>query len=215
MPFRNFIFSLIILTVGCDSKNQKTLQLIDNNIVSIDSVIGNSIARQTHYNLAEINADDLYSLDSNSVKALFNKRTITSDTSKFTLNYDAYSRYYLFDHVVLKDKFLFTIIHNDEVGYNGLYQFVVDKKKNQICYADLIAITGGDGGDYTNDSLIFNESGDKLTVISTSTYEDIGNGIFNTIQYDSIVRTFNFLLDKRLSKIIHNSSRVDTIVDSK
>ncbi len=125
------------------------------------------------------------------------------------LTYDPYSGYFLFDHVILKDKFLFTVIHNDEVGYNSLYQFVVDKNNRKIYHADLMGVTGGDGGDYTNDSLVFNDPGDKLVIITIS--EDIGNGIANTIQYDSTVRSVNFLLDKTITKHLHNSSRVDTI----
>ena len=204
---------LLILTIGCNTKESKTFQFVHNNIVSIDSIIVNSKPRQSHYNLAEIMVDNLMILDSSSVKALFNNLTLTADTSKFMLTFDPYSLYYLFDHVVLNDKFLFTIIHNDEVGYNYLYQFTVDKNNKRIYYADLIGITGGDGVDYTNDSLIFNSAGDKLTVISTSIYEDIGNSAHNTIQYDSLVRHFNFLLDKRLISTIHESSRIDTIVN--
>jgi hypothetical protein len=201
------------LTVGCNSKSQNTSQLISNDFISIDSVIDISMPRQNNYNFAKIALETLHVLDSNSVKALLNNRIINSDTSKFMSTYDPYSDYYLFDYAVLKNKFLFTIIHNDEVGYSRLYQFVVDKNKKKIQYAELIAITGSDGGDYTNDSLIFNKSGDKLTVISTSAYEEIGNGPINIIQYDSTVRIFNFKLDKRLNKIIHESTRVDTIVE--
>ena len=215
ISLKNHLFILILVIFGCIPKKQKISKFIDGQYVSIDNIITNSLSRQSHINLAEIKIERLFSLDSNSVKALFNNETMTSDTSKFMLTYDEYARYYLYDHVVLKDKFLFTIIHNDEIGYNYLYQFTVYRNNKRIYYVHLIGITGGDGGDYTNDSLIFNQKGDKLTVISNSISEDIGNSAYSTIQHDSLVRHFNFLLDKIIISTLHESSRKDTIVDRK
>lgn len=132
----------------------------------------------------------------------------------FKIQFDEYSRYYFFDFKDLDKKFLFSIIHNGEVGFNNLFHFTFDKEKNKIVQVDYISETGCDGGYINVDILNYNKNGDILYLTSISRFYDyFDNGY--ACQYDSTKFKIEFNLPTTKYYKTDSLSRLDTIWDKK
>ncbi|MDP3446111.1 MAG: hypothetical protein Q8T08_24890, partial [Ignavibacteria bacterium] len=212
MKIRIHILTILIFAlISCSNKGAK-----QENSTSIDTVETFPIEtikrvcfeRKTHYNLDSLNLSKLQIIDSSFFKKWFDKRVI-DNIENTNIAFDQNSRYYFFDFKDLDKLFLFSIIYNDEIGYNHLYHFTFDKEKNEINQIDLIAQTGGDGGDNNIDILNFNQNGDKFRLTSISTYdEDFDKGYIR--QYDSTITDIEFNYRKTKFKKINSMSRLDT-----
>gem|GEM_PF-4098577 len=164
--------------------------------------------RQLFYNLDLIAYSNLKPIDSIFFKKWFNN--LSTHNTKFKIEFDKYSRYYFFDYQDFNNKFLFSILHNDEVGYDNLFHFTFDKEKKQFVQVDFIAQTGGDGGDSNVDRLQYNKDGDILTMTSISiTTQDMDNGYLK--EYDSTLTKIAFDLPITTYKQLHTFSKTDTI----
>ena len=203
---------LLFALISCSNKGAK-----QENSTSIDTVETFPIEtikrvcfeRKTHYNLDSLNLSKLQIIDSSFFKKWFDKR-IVANIENTNIVFDQNSRYYFFDFKDLDKLFLFSIIYNDEIGYNHLYHFTFDKEKNEINQIDLIAQTSGDGGENNIDILNFNQNGDKFRLTSISTYdEDFDKGYIR--QYDSTITDIEFNNRKTIFNKINSMSRLDTI----
>ena len=72
--------------------------------------------------------------------------------------FDENSQYYFYDYKEFDDVLLFTIIQNDEIGYDNFAHYVYDKKTNKIVNVSFIASIGGDGGQYEESVLFYSNS---------------------------------------------------------
>lgn len=203
----------IFVLTSCSNQQEKTQSSTSTNQVDtfpIDYVRQVSSDRQAHYNLDSLDLSKLKSIDTMFFKKWFDN--ISVNNIDFKIQFDNYSRYFFFDYKDLDKKFLFSIIHDDEVGYDNLFHFTFDKEKSKIVQVDYIAQTGGDGGHGNIDILDYNKSGDLLTLTSISTFdEDFDKGY--TRQYDSTINKIEFNLQTTRYIKIDSLSRLDTIWD--
>ena len=201
------------MLTSCSNQQEKTQSSTSTNQVDtfpIDYVRQVSSDRQAHYNLDSLDLSKLKSIDTMFFKKWFDN--ISVNNIDFKIQFDNYSRYFFFDYKDLDKKFLFSIIHDDEVGYDNLFHFTFDKEKSKIVQVDYIAQTGGDGGHGNIDILDYNKSGDLLTLTSISTFdEDFDKGY--TRQYDSTINKIEFNLQTTRYIKIDSLSRLDTIWD--
>lgn len=217
MKTRIFLSTIILFALlACNNKDakQESSSSIDSvEIFPIETIKKLCFERRAHYSLDRLNLSKLKTIDSTFFKKWFDKREIDNLEGE-NITFDKYSRYYFFDFKEVNKLLLFTIIYNDEIGYNSLYHFTVDKEKKKIIQVDLIAQTGGDGGESCIDILNFNKSGSKLRVTSISTYEeDIEKGYKR--QLDSIITDIDFNERKTIYNKVSAVSRLDTIWDKK
>ncbi|HEX8549762.1 MAG TPA: hypothetical protein VF691_22570, partial [Cytophagaceae bacterium] len=148
-------------------------------------------------------------LDTTIVITYFNGLPV-STVKDFTFKFNPYSRYYYLDYAVEDSLFLFSIIHNDEDGYNNLYHGSINARKNKMISLDLIAQTGGDGGHFQKDILHYTSKGKKLNVTSISTSdEDLDFGYKRT--KNSTIVNFSFGFDRTIESEISNVTTIDTI----
>jgi hypothetical protein len=178
----------------------------------IDFIRQVSLDRKNHYNLDSLDLSKLKAIDTNFFKKWFDN--VSVNNVDFKIQFDSYSHYYFFDFRDQDKKFLFSIIHDDEVGYYNLFHFTFDKEKDKLVQVDYVAQTGGDGGHGNVDILNYNKTGDILYLTSISTFgEDFDKGY--TRQFDSTTNKIEFDLPKTKYKIIDSLSRLDTIWDKK
>lgn len=210
------IFTLTILALtSCSTRQEKTESLILSNkidIFPIEYIRQVSHVRNYHYNMDSLDLSKLKPIDTTFFKKWFDNVLVYN--VDFKIQFDNYSRYYFFDFKDQDKKFLFSIIHNDEVGFDNLFHFTFDKEKNKIVQVDYISQTGCDGG-YTNvDILNYNKNGDILYLTSISTFdEDFDKGY--TRQYDSTIIKIEFNLSTTKYLKTDSLSRLDTIWDKK
>ena len=160
------ILLFITFLLGCSSNKVVEDSAQRSNESLVEVIKSNSLPRQLHFNLDSVNS--LAQIDSIAFKTYFHGIHI-NNVEDLKLEYDPYSRYYYHDYAVKDDLIFFSIIHNDEVGYNNLYHFIFDTVKGKVVSADLLGQAGGDGGH--NQIEIFNYSTDgtelKITTISS------------------------------------------------
>ncbi|MDD2798160.1 MAG: hypothetical protein PHV20_06160 [Bacteroidales bacterium] len=201
--------SLSLLLFACANKERVQEQHNTELTFPIEEIRNRCIKRQLHYDVNSLNLSDYKPIDSIFFKRWFDRRSINFIKYE-PIRFDKYSRYYFFDYKELDKLVLFSIIYNDEIGYTSIYHFTYDKAKNRIVQTDLIAETGGDGGESSWNILDYNQAGDRLKITSVSTYdEDYKQGY--THQYDSIISTVEFGNLRTKYKNISSVSRVDTI----
>ena len=202
---------IIFISYSCSSdrsQNTNAIASSDVDTFPIDFIKQNSIERRMHYNMDSVHLNKLVLIDSVFFKKCFANRKL--DNSDFTIVFDPFSRYYFFDFKEFETKILFSIIHNDEVGYDNLYHFVFDNKNRKIIQSDFISSNGGDGGQSNLDILDFNQSGDLLKLTSVF-IEDIDFDKGYTRHYDSTVSNIEFGLDNTKIIKVDSVTRVDTI----
>ncbi|MDX5346731.1 MAG: hypothetical protein LPJ89_07130 [Hymenobacteraceae bacterium] len=208
------IYTLLVFVVLSSCSNQKLkeesfdLPANESLAMPLETIKANSIERKTYYNLDSI-VHELKAVDSTFFKQYFSGLTF-SNIKDHKLEFDPYSRYYFFDYKEVEDLALFSIIHNDEVGYDNLYHFTYDKEKNQMLYVDFLAATGSDGGQNNVDRLRYNQAGDSL--IRMSSFEDwLDFNKGSSREYDSIV--YQILFSKKGTKFLKldSISRMDTV----
>ena len=169
--------------------------------------------RKAGFQLLDINFKKLTPIDSSFFIKWFNNKKVNS-VDDYILTFDSYTRYYFADFKDLDSKFLFSIVHDDEIGYYHLIHFTFDKEKKQFTQIDYIGQSGGDGGEYNEDYLSYNSTGDILILTSISTYdEDFGGGYKQ--EYDSTVTKIEFDVLKTKYTKLGNVSRTDSIWDKK
>jgi len=169
----------------------------------------NSFYRKRHYNLDSVELNRLKPIDTTFFKKYFLGLPL-SNLPGSKIEFDPYSRYYFFDYKDLGELVLFTIIHDDEIGYENLYHFTYHRTKDRLLSVDYLAATGGDGGHGNYDILNYNNYGDTLLRISSSQFwEDINKG--SSIQYDSVI--YKILFSENGTKYIKQDSisRMDTV----
>jgi hypothetical protein len=210
------IFTLTILVLtSCSNRQEKTESSSSTNLVDtlpIDFIRQVSLDRKYHYNMDSLDLSKLKLIDTTFFKKWFDNVSVNNDD--FKIQFDNYSRYYFFDFKDQDTKFLFSIIHDDEVGYYNLFHFTFDKTKQKIVQADYVSQTGGDGGHGNVDLLNYNKTGDILYLTSISTFdEDFDKGY--TRQYDSTITKIEFNLPTTKYLKTDSLSRLDTIWDKK
>lgn len=213
MKTRIFITTILLFTLlSCtkkDTKQGNSTILESVETFPIETIKKVCLERKAHYNLDSLNLFKLKTIDSAFFKKWFDKREI-SNLKNINITFDKFSRYYFFDFKDFNKLFLFTIIHNDEIGYNYLYHFTFDKEKKKIIQIDLIAQSGGDGGENCNEILNYSQNGLKLRLTSISTYdEDFDKGY--TRQFDSTITDIDFNDRKTVYKKLTAVLRQDTI----
>jgi hypothetical protein len=203
-----FLFFVLISLESCTSeKNIDQKANLDYQAL-MKLVVDKSILRKTHLNLDSINFNN-NRVDTVILKTYFEGLAV-SNIKDFKFEYDPFSRYYYYDYIKKDDLILFSIIHDDENGYDNLYHFIFDRSKSSILSVDLIAQTGGDGGHQQIDILDYSPQGDKLRVISISTLdEDFDLGLTRIV--DSSVVNYSFGRKGSIHKEISLVSRTDTI----
>jgi hypothetical protein len=154
------------------SKNsiQQTEETKSNNF-PINEIIKSSKKRKSKYDL-----DYGFNDNTKLIQPEFFKNYLANYSIKnikdFQLEYDKYSRYYFFDFVEF-DKFVsFTIIHDDEVGYDNYYNYTYNKESDQITDVVMIASVGGDGGHGQEEFLFYSNSLKDLLVKTKSEYDE-------------------------------------------
>ncbi len=212
MKTKAVIFTLtILILISCTNRQEKTESSTSTNEVDtfpIDFIRQVSLDRKYHYNIDSLDISKLKTIDTTFFKKWFDNVSINN--VDFKIQFDNYSRYYFFDFKDLDKKFLFSIIHKDEVGYNNLFHFTFDKTKNKIIQADYVSQTGGDGGHGNVDILNYNKIGDMLYLTSISTFdEDFDKGY--TRQFDSTICKIEFNLPATKYIKTDSLSRLDTI----
>ncbi|MGZ5283377.1 MAG: hypothetical protein ACXWEY_13970, partial [Bacteroidia bacterium] len=117
------IFWLCFYACKSEIKDIKdSAELNNDSVLPIEQIKKLSQPREKEYNLSKSISADLKPIDSTFfIKHLEGIVLHSSENGK--LIFDKYSRYYFFDYVDLKDKFLFSILHDDEIGYGNLYHF--------------------------------------------------------------------------------------------
>lgn len=173
---------LILILASCQEKkvssnNIKLNATKEENIDSIEigfpfqQIISNSRTRKTKYEIESGVGTNLKAIPKNILTKYLTPFQIRN-IKDFSIEYDEYSRYYFFDYVAFDDFILFTIIHDDEVGYDNYYSYTYDKKKGVIHDVVLIAIVGADGGHGQTETLIYSNSMKDLTVKTLSEYDE-------------------------------------------
>jgi len=209
------LFLALLSCTNKDTKQENSTKLDSVETFPIETIKRLCFERKSHYNLNTLNLSKLKVIDSTFFKKWFDKRKV--DNLKNTnIKFEQYSRYYFFDFKDLDKLFLFSIIDNDEIGYNILYHCIFDKEKKEIIRTELIGETGGDGGEVNVDILDYNSMGDKLKLTSISTYDDVfTEDKPETRQYDSTIVSIEFSENKTNYKQIMTFSKLDTINTTK
>lgn len=209
------IYTLLVFVVLSSCSNEKLkVESIDapankSLALPLEAIMANSIERQSYYNLDSVEVDELKAIDSSFFKQYFLGLPF-SNIKDYQVEFDPYSRYYFFDYKDLGDLALFSIIHNDEVGYDNLYHFTYDKEKNQMLHVDFLAATGSDGGQNKVDRLRYTQAGDSLIRMSSfEDWSDFSKG--SSIQYDSIVYKVLFSRNGTEYIKLDSVSRMDTV----
>jgi hypothetical protein len=205
---------LFLALLSCTSKQAKYENTTLHDTIEtfpIETIKKVCFERRNHYNLASLKLSDFKVIDSTFFKKWFDKRKV-DNLKNINIKFDQYSRYYFFDYKEVDKLFLFSIINNDEIGYNILYHFVFDKNKKEIIRTELTAETGGDGGEVNVDILDYNSRGDKLRLTSISTYNEVfDENKPETRQYDSTIMAIEFNDKKTNYKRIMTFSKLDTL----
>lgn len=170
--------------MGCSEDNKVTPTHYKNSTNSIEEtkqtkstnfpieeIINNSEKRKSKYNLNYGFIDKTKLIQSEFFKKYLANYSI-KNIKDFKMEYDKYSRYYFFDFVEF-DKFVsFTIIHDDEVGYDNYYHYTYDKENDKIIDVVMIASVGGDGGHGQEEFLFYSNSLKDLLVKTKSEYDE-------------------------------------------
>lgn len=166
--------------------------------------------RKTFYNLDSLDVEKLVNIDSAFFRKWFDN-TKMSNGAAWSIKYHYYSRYYFFDFKDAGNLIFFSIIHSDESGYNLVYNYKFDKHTKQIEEVNLIAVDGGEGGEWISNRLSFNEKGDLLHLTTIRTFENQQSGTKSLVKYDSIVTKMEFNHPKAIITQIDSVSRIDTV----
>lgn len=222
------ICCLMLIFVGCnetpeniqlpkvESKSSEKDEETKKAHFPIDVIIKNSKKRKSKYDLKEKACGDCNQIPSSFFQKYLDNYSV-KNIKDFKLKFDEYARYYFFDYVKFNDYVLFTIIHDDEDGYDNYYHFTYDKTNDKINDVVLVASVGGDGGQYQNETLLYANSFSDLRVKTKSVYDE---DLFDDVNKNCYSRTtdnydtkFNFKRDK--TKIIQENSKTtcDTICD--
>jgi len=208
------IYTLIVLLIISSCTNEK---LKVDSIGSSPDVITlplqiikeKSLERKGYFNLDSVDVNGLVTIDS----AFYNRYFLDLSINNLKgekIEFDPYSRYFFFDYKDTGDLALFSIIHNDEIGYDNLYHFTYDRVKKQLLQVDYLAATGSDGGQVNVDRLKYNQAGDSLIRMSAFEDEsDFSKGLL--VQSDSIV--YQILFNRSGTKYIKldSISKIDTV----
>ncbi|WP_017734123.1 hypothetical protein [Nafulsella turpanensis] len=201
------ILLFITFLFGCSSNKVVEDSAQQENKSLVEVIKLNAHPRQLHVNLDSVNS--LAQIDSITFKAHFHGIEI-NNVEDLKLEYDPYSRYYYHDYAIKDNLIFFSIIHNDEVGYNNLYHFIFDTTKGKLVSADLLGQAGGDGGhnqieifDYSTDGTVL-----KITTIS-SLDEDYSLGYTTTV--DSINKIYKLGNEGAILVKSTTVTRVDSI----
>ncbi|ALI98516.1 hypothetical protein [Rufibacter tibetensis] len=212
---RTLTIFLVVIIASCARQQETVIENVETvekaeAILPLRVIKKNSIERPTHFNMDSIELEKLKAVDSTFFKSYLAGLEFNNDTDA-KVEFDRFSRYYFFDYKELDNFFLFSIIHDDEVGYSILYHFTYDKAVKRISSVDYIGATGGDGGHGITDRLRYNIQGDSLLLTSISTYDrDFSNKGF-TREYDSIVTRTVFNKGKAFHVVLDSIRRTDTI----
>ncbi|MFT7086493.1 MAG: hypothetical protein ACJAV5_002221 [Vicingaceae bacterium] len=206
------------------SNNVKLNAPIEENTDSIEidfpfqQIISNSRTRKARYEIDYGVGTNLKAVPKDILTKYLTPFPIRN-IKDFSIEYDEYSRYYFFDYVEFDDFILFTIIHDDEVGYDNYYSYTYDKKKGVIRDVVLIAMVGADGGHGQTEALTYSTSKKNLTVKSDSEYDEdlFEEGYENcyTREKTQFETTYKFeLLNTQITKRQIKQS-IDTICSTK
>lgn len=174
----------MLILLGCGKKNDETstnevtlkndiqqTKETKSNKFPIKEIIKSSNKRKSKYNLDYGFNDNTKLIQTDFFKKYLSNYSI-KNIKDFQLKYDKHSRYYFFDFVEF-DKFVsFTIIHDDEVGYDNYYNYIYNKESDQITDVVMIASVGGEGGHGQDEFLFYSNSLKDLLVKTKSEYDE-------------------------------------------
>lgn len=152
------------------NSNEETKQTKSTNF-PIEKIINNSEKRKSKYKLNYGFIDKTKLIQSEFFKKYLANYSI-KNIKDFKIEYDKYSRYYFFDFVEFNKFVSFTIIHDDEVGYDNYYNYTYDKESDKITDVVMIASVGGDGGHGQEEFLYYSNSLKDLLVKTKSEYDE-------------------------------------------
>lgn len=216
---------LIVLLASCQEEKGTSSNVqftapvgqdIDSVVIDfpIQKIISNSRKRNAKYDIDYGVGTSLKAIPKDILIKYLTPFSV-KNISDFSIEYDEYSRYYFFDYAEFDNMILFTIIHDDEVGYDNYYSYTYDKKKGVISDVVLIAVVGADGGHGQEESLSYSSSMDRLIVKTKSDYDE---DLFEEGYENCYTRTttkfetsYEFELDKTIINKRLMSEDVDTI----
>ena len=137
----------ISILIGCSDRPKKEKNLEE---FPIEHIKKNSLKRRLIYKLNDFDFSKLKPIDSLFFKKFLNNLSFSNITEQ-KIQFDQYTRYYYFDYIDFDKMFLFSIVQNDETGYNNLYHFTFDKDKREFSQIDFISSSGSDAGEHTTD----------------------------------------------------------------
>ena len=208
--FTVIIITSVISLFACTQKHEKTTNATVKEGFPIEYVKKVTSKRKMFYNLDSLDLEKLVRIDSAFFRKWFDNTKVDNDTN-WLIKYDYYSRYYFFDFKDVGKSIFFSIIDNNEIGYNLVYNYKFDKRTKQIEEVNLIAVEGGEGGESITNRLNFNEKGDVLNLITIREFENASFQNRASIKYDSIVTKMEFNHPKAIITQIDSVSRIDTI----
>ncbi|MGV3632208.1 MAG: hypothetical protein ACO1O6_13450 [Bacteroidota bacterium] len=120
--------------------------------------------------------------------------------SSARIEYLSAVNWYFIDHRDLKDYIVFSILDDNESGYNVMYHLVYSKKSRQINSVSVLTTFELDGGAYGHDSLVWSNN----AYTAYSSYE-------NEEEKDSMIYRYVFRNGKFESKeLFFNSQKLET-----
>lgn len=205
-PLTPFIVLITFLTAcGPDQEHNASPSRAEFPISYIQR---NSHPREEVYNLDTLNLVHLQVIDSTFFRKWLQRPIV--NTGKM-LEFNVTSRYYFFDFADEDSLLIFSVIEDDEAGYDNIYYYTYSQKQKNIVSADLVASTGGDGNYSTTDILDFTKRGKlKLTTVSVSENEH-GEGF--VMDYDSVVKDIIFTGRGPVFLLLDSVNRKDTILE--
>lgn len=210
-------FSVIIIVsvaslFACIHKEEKatTTNAVVKEEFPIEYVRKFTSKRETFYNLDSLDVEKLVEIDSAFFRKWFDNTKVNNDTT-WSIKYDYYSRYYFFDFKDTGNLIFFSIIHRDEIGYDLVYNYKLNKRTKHIEDVNLIAVNGGEGGEWITNRLNFNKKGDVLNLVTIVTVENDSFQNRALVKYDSTVTKMEFNHPKAVITQTASLSRVDTV----
>jgi len=129
---------IILVTTNCNQIKDKSLKKhkneINENSLKTDSYLVNTIIQKSKKRKDGILLLKSTNYRNNKIDFKFLEKYLvnfkTNNNIDLKAFFDKYSEYYFYDYNDFEDILLFTIIQNDEIGYDNFVHYVLDKNKN-------------------------------------------------------------------------------------
>jgi hypothetical protein len=195
------------------AKLEETVKL-NPNTFPIDEIIERSEKRKLTYHF-----DDVFSDSTKQIPLNFFKKYLANYKVKnmvdFKFSIESYSLYDFFDYAQFNEYVSFTIVYDDESGYDDYFSYIYDKNLDEIVEVYRIATYGADGGHSQTERLYYSNSYMNLLVKTHTLYdEDISDAAhFNCYRRETekSESRFKFNQGKTTFKFLKTATYADTI----